>query len=102
MPTPARDLKAPSPGKNAVDPFSIPDKLKNALCEAAWRELTASGSLSPDETGDMIKRDRVGDAETEFRAGAVGARPSVPVIDDLLAGLLKGTAMAYVGRAIRG
>lgn len=88
--------------RSGVDAYSIPAKLKNALCEAAWRELTLSDGLSPDVTGDAIKRDRVGDAETEFRAGSVGARPWIPIIDDLLSGLLKGTATAYVGRAIRG
>lgn len=88
--------------RTAVEAYSVPAKLKNALCEAAWRELTVSGGLSPDAFGDAIKRDRVGDAETEFRAGAVNARPWLPVIDDLLSGLLKGTATAYVGRAIRG
>lgn len=88
--------------REGVDAYSIPDKLKNALCEAAWRELADHGTLSTDQSGDQIKRDRVGDTETEFRAGAVNARPWLPVIDDLLAGLLKGSAMAYVGRAVRG
>jgi len=88
--------------REAVNAYSVPAKLKNALCEAAWRELTVSGGLSPDAFGDAIKRDRVGDTETEFRGGAVNARPWLPVIDDLLSGLLKGTATAYVGRAIRG
>lgn len=88
--------------RSAIDAYSVPTKLKNATCEAAWREMTMVGSLSPDQSGDQIKRDRVGDTETEFRAGAVNARPWLPVIDDLLSGLLKGTAAAYVGRAIRG
>jgi hypothetical protein len=87
--------------RTAIDAYSIPDQLKNALCEAAWRELTSPGSMSPDQFGDQIKRDKVGDVETEFRAGAVGARPWVPIIDDLLSGLLKGRASAYVGKAVR-
>lgn len=87
--------------RTAVDAYSVPVLLKNALCEAAWREMTVSGGLTPDQFGDQIKRDKVGDVETEFRAGAVNARPWVPVIDDILSGLLKGSATAYVGKAVR-
>jgi len=87
---------------SGVEAYSVPVLLKNALCEAAWREMTVSGGLTPDQFGDQIKRDKVGDVETEFRAGAVNARPWVPVIDDILSGLLKGRATAYVGKAIRG
>lgn len=85
----------------AIEAYSVPTLLKNALCEAAWRELTLPDGLSPDQAGDQIKRDKVGDVETEFRVGAVNARPWVPVLDDILSGLLKGRATAYVGKAVR-
>lgn len=87
---------------NDIDPYTIPDQLKNALCEVALRELADPGGLSPDTGTDAIKRDRVGDTETEFRANAPGALPWLSIVDDLLADLTKGRAMAYVGRAQRG
>ena len=49
-----------------------------------------------------VKRDRVGDVETEFRAGAVqaGIGP-ISVIDGYLADLTLGRASAYFGRSER-
>lgn len=83
----------------SVGAFTIPDKLKNALCEAAWRELVTPQSLSPDRT-ENVKRDRVGDVETEFRSQAVGLAPSFPAVDSLLVDLVMDRS-AYVGRAVR-
>jgi len=86
---------------NEIAPDEIPERLKDALCEAAWRELTDPSSLSPDAGGGQIKRDRVGDTETEFRASSSGSQPIVFIVHDLLSGLTKGRASAYVGRAVR-
>lgn len=103
--TAAQRLEWPRAGAvyrcNEIASDEIPEKLKDALCEATWRELSDQGSLSPDTGGDQIKRDKVGDTETEFRASSSGFRPSVPAVDDLLCGLMKGRASAYVGRAVR-
>ncbi|KAB2692511.1 DnaT-like ssDNA-binding protein [Brucella intermedia] len=56
------------PRKNAVwrgallPSTTIPQKAKNALCEAAWRELIVPGSLSPDYVpAEAIKQEQVGD-----------------------------------------
>lgn len=81
----------------------IPAEIVKACCEAAIRELAEAGSLNPDfQPGSIIKRDKVGDVETEFKetASANPYRPIVGVIDDLLAGLLK-PANLYFGRAVR-
>ncbi|UNK39375.1 hypothetical protein MNR02_06620 [Shinella sp. H4-D48] len=86
---------------NGIASDEIPEKLKDALCEAAWRELIDPSSLSPDAAVDQIKRDKVGDAETEFRASSSGSHPVVFIVHDLLSGLTKGRASAYVGRAVR-
>lgn len=86
----------------SIDSDEIPEKLKSALCEATLRELATPGGLSEDVPTEQIKRDRVGDTETEFRATTPGSRPLLPIIDDLLADLTKGRAKSYVGRAQRG
>ena len=86
----------------SIDSDEIPSKLKDALCEAVWRELAYPGRLTPDAMGGEIKRDSVGDVSTEFRLLAVGQSPSLKIVDDLLADLLTGRASAFVGRAVRG
>lgn len=84
-----------------ISPTVIPDRLKMALCEAAWRELQTPNSLSPDQNPDRIKRDKVGDVETEFSLSAPGVQARITAIDNLLAGLTKPVASAFVGRAVR-
>lgn len=86
----------------SVDAYSIPQSLKDALCEVAWRELVTPSIMTPDAIGANIKRDRVGDTETEFFSLQVGSRPSIANVDNLLSGLLKAAAFAYVGKAVRG
>lgn len=87
--------------ETTIPSHSVPERLKRATCEVAWRELQVPSSLSPDAAPDRIKRDRVGDVETEFAMGPAGAGIALPVVDDLLDGLTKGRAGAYVGRAVR-
>lgn len=84
-----------------ISPTVIPDRLKMALCEAVWRELQVPNSLSPDTNPERIKRDKVGDVETEFALSAPGVQARISVIDNLLAGLTKPVASAFVGRAVR-
>jgi len=80
---------------------AIPDALKEATIEAAFRELTRRGSLLPDDTGARLKRDKVGDVDTEFALSRVRASLSIPIVDGLLRGLTVGNAGGYVGRAVR-
>jgi len=79
----------------------VPAQVVAATCEATVRELASPHSLSEDESATRVKRDRVGDVETEFIQSAMGVTLVVRIIDDLLFGLTKGRSMAYVGRAIR-
>ncbi|PSJ60750.1 DnaT-like ssDNA-binding protein [Pseudaminobacter soli (ex Li et al. 2025)] len=86
----------------------VPQKVKDAACEAAWRELTVPGSLSPDqERGGRIKRKREKvegaiDEETEWMDGAP-AETTFSAIEGLLSGLITrkagGTTFGFVARA---
>lgn len=80
----------------------IPEQIVAATCEAAYREVVEPHSLSPDEPAARVKRDKVGDVETEFALSSPGASIVLRVIDDLLYGLTKGRAAAYFGKAVRG
>lgn len=103
------------PRKNAVwrgselPATSMPRQIKNALCEAAWRESIAPGSLAPDYVGsEKVKRTRkkVGDLEKEieYADSASTKEASVPVfaaIDGLLIGLVRTPAPPIFGNAAR-
>ncbi|MCO4316337.1 hypothetical protein M8997_004010 [Phyllobacterium sp. 21LDTY02-6] len=87
----------------------IPSQVKNATSEAAWRELTAPGSLSPDYNGaDQIKRERkkVGELEKEieYADGSFSQAASVPVfsvIDGILSSLIGAKQSNLFGSAAR-
>lgn len=104
------------PRKNAVwrgavmSSANVPRQIKNATCEAAWREITTPGSLSPDYNGaEQIKRKRskVGDLEKEIEyadlASSVEAsQPVITQIDGILTGFISAkssTGTAFVRRA---
>ena len=86
---------------------AAPAEVKYAITEAAIREITAPGSLSPDYTpGKVLKRERVKagpvESEEEYRDdGGAAPLPVFSVIDGLLAGLLKpvysGAGMWSIG-----
>lgn len=87
---------------------SAPAEVKYAITEAALREITTPGSLSPDYTpGKVLKRESAAggpvEFENEYFAAAEGAAPLpvFSVIDGLLAGLLKpvysGAGMWSIG-----
>ena len=73
---------------------AAPENVKFAIVEAARRELQAPGSLAPDVNPDgVIKRQSkaVGPLKTDIEyADGKGARPSVPMVGYLLAGLIGG------------
>jgi Putative DnaT-like ssDNA binding protein len=72
----------------------IPQRLKNAVSEAALRALTED--LNPDlERGGRIKREKIGPIDTEYADNAL-ARTSIPMITDLLSGYLKGKGFKVV------
>lgn len=82
----------------AVDAYVIPQALKDALAEAALRELTTTDSLRPDVDRTGVTRERVGPLEVEYGPGASNL-PVFKVIDDLLSGLIsRSGATAAVRR----
>lgn len=99
------------PRKNAVwrgallPSTSIPQRIKNALCEAAWRELSAPGSLSPDYVpAEAIKQEEVGDLSVTYQDtnGRIDdVMPVVSVIEGILAGFIRGKGPGVFGSAAR-
>lgn len=99
------------PRKNAVWRGSllpsdvVPQRVKNALCEAAWRELTAPGSLSPDYVpAEAIKQEVVGPISTTYQdtnGGASDVLPVLSIVDGILAGFVRGKGAGVFGAAAR-
>ncbi|WP_122593277.1 DnaT-like ssDNA-binding protein [Pseudomonas viridiflava] len=97
------------PRKNAFDsdgellPESdVPVEIQRATYEAALRELTAPGSLSPDYIASAaIKRQKVDVLEIEYQAAAatngVPTRPVITIVDEMVAPLLRCTTECGVG-----
>lgn len=82
----------------------VPKALAEATAEAAQRELSKPGSLSPDfVAANAVKRKVVGPVEKEFFAGgnASDVRPVVAVIDALVAGLLRASGGGLSATAVR-
>jgi hypothetical protein len=71
---------------------TAPQVVIYAIIEAARRELVAPGSLMPDVVGtERVLREKVGDLEVQYADAkeADDARPRLPIIDGLLAGLIR-------------
>lgn len=86
-----------------IQPDEIPDEVERATYEAALRELVAPGSLSPDYVAsEAVTKEKVGPIEVTYAEATVGGqppnRPAVPVIDEVLAPLLRTPA---TGPAVR-
>jgi hypothetical protein len=83
----------------------IPSQVNNAACEAAWRELTMPGSLSPDYVAaERIKQEQVGELSVTYMdttGGASDVQPVISVIDGILAGLLTARSSVLFGSAAR-
>ena len=75
-----------------LDSATIPQTLKNAVCEAIWRELNKPNSLSPDYVqAEAVKQEQVGDLSVTYKDGkgtAEDVTPIIPMIDNLLSGLV--------------
>jgi hypothetical protein len=80
----------------------IPREVLDATAEAAFRELSEPGSLSPDlERGGAIRRLKAGSVEVEY-ATTASARTTFTTIDGILSGLLAGEASSgYTASAVR-
>jgi hypothetical protein len=80
-----------------------PDEVKFAIIEAAWREAVTPGVLLPDVTPGTVKVLTGVKGITWERVKTVGGveslRPSIPVIDGLLTGLVASGSTAFLDRA---
>lgn len=82
----------------------VPVEVEQATYEAALRELTRPGSLTPDYVAStQVKRKKVGPIEVEYRDayGADAVRPCVSVVEDILAPLLGHRTQILVGETGR-
>lgn len=99
------------PRKNAVWRGSllpndvVPQRVKNALCEAAWRELITPQSLSPDYVpAEAIKQEQVGDLSVTYQDtdGRIDdVLPVISVVEGILAGFIRGKGPGVFGSAAR-
>lgn len=108
--TPTQSLEWPR--KEAVwrwellDSATIPLPIKNAACEAIWRELNKPNSLSPDYVqANAIKQEQVGDISTTYKDGkgtAEDVTPIITIVDGLISGLIiKAPFSALFGQSVR-
>lgn len=80
---------------------SVPQKVKDAACEAAWRELSDPGSLAPDlDRGGRIKSMQAGSVELVYADGAP-AETTFASIDGFLSGLIGSKSIAMFGSVVR-
>jgi tRNA(Ile)-lysidine synthase TilS/MesJ len=80
----------------------IPQELKDAVCEAAVRELATPHSMMPDTAvGGIEKRIKAGSVEIE-RFGNAAVGPTFSIIDGILAPLLGTPSASFIGSAVRG
>lgn len=88
---------------NPIAGTEIPQEVKDAVCEAALRELSDAGSMMPDlERGGDIRRLQAGSVAIEYGANA-RARTAYTLIDGILSSLLQsGSGGGLFGIAVRG
>lgn len=84
----------------------VPVEIERATYEAAWREFTSPGSLTPDYVAsERTKSESVGPISVTYAVSDTTSmpdnQPRVPVIDGILDGLLGPHRVHYFGSAIR-
>lgn len=89
-----------------LDSATIPLPVKNAVCEAIWRELNKPNSLSPDYVqAEAVKQEVVGEISTTYQDGkgtAEDVTPIIPIIDNMLSALLtQKTSSVLFGQCVR-
>lgn len=87
-----------------IEDDEIPREVKYSTFEAALRELASPGSLAPDYTlAGAVKSERVGSIAVEYRdaLNADSFRPTLPLIDDILAPLIGKRAPVLFGASSR-
>lgn len=92
---------------NSIANTEVPVEVEYATYEAALRELASPGSLMPDVTlGKQIKRAKVDgavDVEYQGAIGSHGMRPTLLVVQAILAPVLtgSGSGSSIAGRSDR-
>lgn len=87
---------------NEIASDEIPQEYKDAIAEAALRELVEAGSMLPDlERGGQIKSLRAGSVAIEY-GGAAPATTTFTVIDGILSGLLGTQTASFIATSVRG
>lgn len=89
----------------AVPSDEVPVEIVSACCIAATYERENPGALTPSVTmAERVKRERIDVIDTEYFAApatAEAARPVVLAVNDLIGGLISGSANGLIGRAER-
>jgi hypothetical protein len=77
-------------GGDIFYPFDhIPQRVKDAVCEAALKSTVAN--LVPDQTRGVV-REKIGEIETEYDRTSASGSKSYTVIENLLSDFLKSTS----------
>jgi hypothetical protein len=83
----------------------VPVEIRHATCEVALRELVSPGAMNPDvTTAETVKSVTAGSVSVQFANAGPGAganRPTLLVVRDLIAGLLRTGSGGLFGRAAR-
>lgn len=104
----AQELEWPRTGAvdsegNEIPDDEVPIEVQEATYEAALRELVEPGVLAPDYTGTaQVTQETVGPitvkyAEAKTNGAQTPNMPTIPVVDNLLAGLICDRPRAGVG-----
>lgn len=86
---------------NEIASDEIPQEYKDAIAEAALRELVEPGSMMPDlERGGDIRSLKAGSVAIEY-GGAAPATTTFSIIDGILAPLLGSAQASFVASSVR-
>lgn len=86
----------------AIASDEVPDEVLQATYEAAMRELTTPGSMSPDYTpAQGVKSETVGPISVTYRDGSGSQLPVSTTIDNILAPLLVSRGGSLYGFNVR-
>lgn len=90
---------------NAISTDAVPAEIETATYEAALRELTSPGSLSPDYVASQrVVSESIGALSVDYADGSGtenDVRPCVTVVDDILSSLIRPATPALTGHTVR-
>lgn len=74
-----------------IDDDSIPLKIKDAVCEAAYQENVSSWSLQPNISAGNMKKEEYGSVSFEYFESQNTQKPVFPSITGILKGLIQSS-----------